>query len=59
MFLRKCEDAYFILQNKYVCIHEDSFGAKIHRDDCVLILHPDLTLIDFIYTFNLGLKILD
>ena len=23
------EDAYFILQNKYLCINEDSFGAKI------------------------------
>ena len=44
-YLCKCKDTYFILQNKYLCIHEDSFGAKIHRDDCVLILHPDLTLI--------------
>ena len=35
-YLRKCEDAYFILQNKYVCIHEDSFGAKILIDDCAL-----------------------
>ena len=25
---------YFILQNKYLCISEDSFGAKILRDDC-------------------------
>ena len=24
-----CEDTYFILQNKYLCINEDSFGAKI------------------------------
>ena len=33
-YLCKCKDAYFILQNKYVCIHEDSFGAKILIDDC-------------------------
>ena len=35
-YLCKCKDAYFILQNKYVCIHEDSFGAKILIDDCAL-----------------------
>ena len=28
---------YFILQNKYLRIHEDSFGAKIPRDDYTLI----------------------
>ena len=33
-YLCKCKDAYFILQNKYVCINEDSFGAKILIDDC-------------------------
>ena len=33
-FLCKCKDAYFFLQNKYVCIHEDTFGAKILIDDC-------------------------
>ena len=32
--LRKCEDTYFILQNKYLCIYQDSFGAKILTDDC-------------------------
>ena len=33
-FLRKCEDIRYILKNKYLCIYEDSFGAKIFRDDC-------------------------
>ena len=36
-YLRKCIDTYFILQNKYIRIYEDSFGgfgAKILRDDC-------------------------
>ena len=33
-YLCKSKDAYFILQNKYVCINEDSFGAKILIDDC-------------------------
>ena len=28
-YLRKFKDTYFILQNKYLCIYEDSFGAKI------------------------------
>ena len=28
-YLRKYENTYFILQNKYLCINEDSFGAKI------------------------------
>ena len=28
-YLHKCEDTYFILQNKYLCIYKDSFGAKI------------------------------
>ena len=32
--LCKWEDAYFILQNKYLCINEDSFGAKKLRDEC-------------------------
>ena len=31
---RICEDTYFILQNNYLCIYENSFGAKILRDDC-------------------------
>ena len=32
-YLLKCEDTYLILQNKYLHIYEDSFGAKIPRDD--------------------------
>ena len=32
-YLRKCEDTYFILQKKYLCIYEDSFGVKILRHD--------------------------
>ena len=35
-YFHKCKDNYFILQNKYFCIYEDSFGAKILRDDCAL-----------------------
>ena len=31
-YLCKCEDTYFILQNKYLHIYEDSFGAKILRE---------------------------
>ena len=31
---------YFIIQNKYLCIYEDSFGAKILRDDCALLAMP-------------------
>ena len=34
-YLCKCENTYFILQKKYLCIYEDSFGMKILRDDCV------------------------
>ena len=37
-YLRKCKDTYFILQNMYLSIYEDSFGAKILRDDCALRL---------------------
>ena len=37
-YLRKCKDTYFILQNKYLSIYEDSFGAKILRDECALRL---------------------
>ena len=33
-YLYKCKNTYIILQNKYLCIYEDSFGAKILRDDC-------------------------
>ena len=28
-YLREYKDTYFFLQNKYICIDEDSFGAKI------------------------------
>ena len=35
-YLRKCKDIYFMLQNKYLFIYEDSFGAKILKDDCAL-----------------------
>ena len=35
-YLRKCKDTYFILQNMYLHIYKDSFGAKILRDDCTL-----------------------
>ena len=38
MCLPKCKDTYFILLNKYLRIYEDSFGAKILRDDCVLYI---------------------
>ena len=31
--LRKCKDTYFVVQNKYLHIYKDSFGAKIFRDD--------------------------
>ena len=31
-YLYKCEDTYFILENKYLCIYVDSFGAKIFRE---------------------------
>ena len=37
-YLHKFEDTYFILQNMYLHIYEDSFEAKILRDDCPLIL---------------------
>ena len=35
-YLPKCKDIYFILQNKHLHIYEDSFGAKIIKDDCAL-----------------------
>ena len=35
-YLRQCKDANFISQNKYLCIYEDSLGAKILGDDCAL-----------------------
>ena len=34
LYLHKCEDTYYILQNKPLRIYEDSFGAKILRDNC-------------------------
>ena len=36
-YLSKCEDTYFILQNKFLHIYTDSFETKILRNDCVLI----------------------
>ena len=33
MYLRKFEDTYSILQNKYRYVYEDSFRAKILRYD--------------------------
>ena len=27
-YIPKCEDTFFILQNKYLWIYEDSFGAR-------------------------------
>ena len=33
-YFHKCEDIYFILQNKYFRSHNDSFGEKILKDDC-------------------------
>ena len=34
--LGKFKDTYFILQNKYLCIYEDSFEVKILRNDWAL-----------------------
>ena len=28
-YLRKCEDTYFILRNKYLHMYEDNFGVKM------------------------------
>ena len=34
MYLCKCEDTYFVFQNKYLCINKDNnLGAKILRAD--------------------------
>ena len=33
---------YFILQNKFFRIYEESFGAKILRDDCILKKLPSI-----------------
>ena len=38
VYLRKCKNTYFILQNKYLHIYEDSFGAKMLIDDWTLNL---------------------
>ena len=35
-YLHKCKDTYFILQNMYLCIYDNSFGAKTLGDDCAL-----------------------
>ena len=37
-YLCKCKNTYIILQNKYLCIYEDSFGAKILRDNRTLYM---------------------
>ena len=37
--LRKCKDTYFVVQNKYLHIYKDSFGAKIFRDDWALTIN--------------------
>ena len=42
-YLHKCKDTYFILQNRYLSIFQDSFGAKLLRDDC------DLSSFSFVY----------
>ena len=47
-YLCKCKNTYIILQNKYLCIYEDSFGAKILRDNCTL----------YMFFFLLGLMFL-
>ena len=44
-----------ILQNKYLRIKEDSFGAKILRDDCVHIIFAPCSIY-IIAHFNLSLK---
>ena len=45
-YLCKCEDTYFILQNKYLCIHKDSFGVKILKDDFPLNIFFSNELLD-------------
>ena len=40
-YLRKCKDTYFILQNKFLRIYEDIFGAKIIRfEDIIFSYRP-------------------
>ena len=46
-YLHKCEDPYFFLQNKYICIDEDSFGAKILRDDCIQSTSSSTTILKY------------
>ena len=57
-YLRKCEDTYFILQNKYLPIYEDSFGVKILllRDDCALSKYKSL-IFGHCYNFYLQFTI--
>ena len=43
-FLRKFEDNYIILQNKYLRFYKDSSGVKIHRDDCTLSIQLEMLL---------------
>ena len=46
----KCEETYFILQNKYLCIYKDSLGAKILRDNCGLsiTINSGITIASFL-----------
>ena len=48
-YLSKCEDTYFILQNKYLCIYEDSFGVKLLRDDCAARVKPPLRKVIYLH----------
>ena len=45
----KCKDTYFILQNKYLRIDEDSFGAKILRNDCALDVSLLLAKVEYLH----------
>ena len=39
-YLRRCKDAYFILQNKYLHNYEHSFGAKIPNLEMIAPFMP-------------------
>ena len=47
-YLHKCKDTYFILQNKYLCIYEFSFAAKIKNPETIAINNYD----DFLAFFR-------
>ena len=55
-YLHKGKDTYFILQNKYLPIYEDSFGVKILRDDCALSKYKSL-IFGHCYNFYLQFPI--